>query len=122
MKPEEINTEFAQAYNERDLEKLVELYEDGAVLGSAPGAPLAEGKQAIRSSLASLVALRGELSLARRRYCVVSGELAIISIDFVLSGGRAPDGSPVEMRGTTAELARRQADGRWKYVVDLPFA
>ncbi len=121
MQPEAINLEFSRAYNEHDLDKLVALYEDDAVLGPAPGAPLVLGKQAIRASLAPFVALGGELALAKRRYCVVSGELALISIDFVLSGGRAPDGSPVEMRGTTAELARRQADGRWKYVVDLPF-
>ncbi len=33
-----------------------------------------------------------------------------------------PDGNPLEMSGTCAEVARRQADGTWKYVLLDPFA
>jgi ketosteroid isomerase-like protein len=122
MTPEDINLLFAQAYNDQNLDQLLELYEDGAVLAPAPGAPLVSGLEAIRESLKPFVALGGRLSLVKRRYCVVSGELALISIDFALSGARAPDGSPLDMTGTTTEVARRQPDGRWKYVVDLPFS
>jgi ketosteroid isomerase-like protein len=122
MTPEDINLLFAQAYNDQNLDQLLELYEDGAVLAPAPGAPLVSGLEAIRESLKPFVALGGRLSLVKRRYSVVSGELALISIDFALSGARAPDGSPLDMTGTTTEVARRQPDGRWKYVVDLPFS
>jgi hypothetical protein len=33
---------------------------------------------------------------------------------------RSRCGTPVESRGATVELARRQPDGTWKYVIDLP--
>jgi ketosteroid isomerase-like protein len=29
-----------------------------------------------------------------------------------------PDGSPADLGATTAEVARRQADGSWLYVID----
>ena len=29
-----------------------------------------------------------------------------------------PDGSPAELGATTAEVARRQPDGSWLYVID----
>ncbi len=42
-------------------------------------------------------------------------------IDFHLTGGTDDDGNPVELHGSTAEVARRQPDGTWKYVFDHPF-
>ena len=32
--------------------------------------------------------------------------------------GTGPDGNPVALGATTAEVARRQADGTWRYVID----
>jgi hypothetical protein len=33
-----------------------------------------------------------------------------------------PDGSPAELGATTAEVARRQPDGTWLYVIDNAWA
>ena len=35
--------------------------------------------------------------------------------------GTGPDGQPVELAGSNVEVARRQPDGRWLYVIDHPF-
>jgi ketosteroid isomerase-like protein len=32
-----------------------------------------------------------------------------------------PDGSPISMTGHSAEVARRQPDGSWRFVIDNPF-
>ena len=32
--------------------------------------------------------------------------------------GTGPDGKPLTMGATTAEVARRQADSTWRYVID----
>ena len=44
-----------------------------------------------------------------------AGDLALIHTPWTL---RMPDGSSPE--GATAEVARRQSDGSWKYVIDNP--
>ena len=31
-----------------------------------------------------------------------------------------PDGSPLEMEGTYADVLRRQNDGTWKFIIDNP--
>jgi len=36
--------------------------------------------------------------------------------------GTEPDGTPVVLGATTAEVARRQADGTWRYVIDNAWA
>jgi ketosteroid isomerase-like protein len=118
MKPEALNDLFGAAYNDNDLEGLLALYESDALLDFG-AAGLVRGQGAIRAALEPFLALRGRLSY-ERRFCIVSGDLALLSIAFTLTGGRAPDGSSVEASGATVELARRQPDGTWKYVIDLP--
>jgi hypothetical protein len=34
--------------------------------------------------------------------------------------GTAADGSAVDANGTSVEIARRGADGAWRYLIDLP--
>ena len=34
--------------------------------------------------------------------------------------GTGPKGERIELSGESAELARRQSDGTWRYVIDLP--
>jgi ketosteroid isomerase-like protein len=118
MKPGDLNDRFGAAYNSRDLEAMLALYERDAVLDFGPHGPV-RGTSAIRAALEPFVALGGKLDYTRR-FCVEAGDLALISIEYRLTGGRAPDGSPVAASGATVELGRRQPDGSWKYVIDLP--
>ena len=46
-----------------------------------------------------------------------AGDLAYLANIWLLSG-TGPDGNPVVLGATTAEVARRQADGSWRYVID----
>jgi ketosteroid isomerase-like protein len=48
---------------------------------------------------------------------VTVGDLAYLSNTWSLSG-TGPDGNPVALGATTAEVTRRQADGTWRYVID----
>jgi len=53
------------------------------------------------------------------RNVYVSGGIALVIADWSLKG-RGADGSDVDMSGSTADVARRGANG-WKFVVDNPF-
>jgi ketosteroid isomerase-like protein len=46
-----------------------------------------------------------------------AGDLAYLSNTWSLNG-TGPDGNPVTLGATTAEVARRQTDGTWRYVID----
>lgn len=118
MKPEELNDRFGDAYNAGRMQDMLALYEGDAVVDFGASG-LVRGHAAIRAVLEPFMALRGQISY-QRRFTVVSGDLALLSIEYTLKGGRAPDGSLVESTGATVELARRQPDGTWKYVIDLP--
>lgn len=87
-----------------DVDGMVALYEPGAVLDCGQGR-LIVGREAIRAFYAKLVALGRKFDFGDQRPAIISGDVALTST-------RVPDGS------VTAEVARRQGDGTWLWVID----
>ncbi len=48
------------------------------------------------------------------------GDIALITAKWELTGTGA-DGKPVQLAGQSFEVARRQADGSWRYLIDSPW-
>jgi uncharacterized protein (TIGR02246 family) len=114
--PEQMHPQFEQAFNAGDIEALMALYEPDAALVPQPGA-IAEGEAAIREALRWFLDRGGSISLDTKLVLRV-GDLAYLANRWSLTGGTMPDGSPAELGTTTAEVARRQPDGTWLYVID----
>ncbi len=115
--PAELHSRFIQALNAGDLDGLLALYTDDSVLLPSDG-QLARGCKAIREAYSMLVALRPVIQLNTRRI-TDNGDIALLSADWRLKGA-GPDGSPIEMAGRSAEVARRGKDGNWYYLIDDP--
>ena len=115
--PEDLHRLFKQMLNSGDIDALVDLYAvDGFFM--ARGAP-ARGSTAIRQELAKNVAVKPTIQLATRRV-VQAGDTALLLADWQFHG-TTEDGGEVSTSGTSIEVARRQPDGSWRYVIDLPF-
>ena len=114
--PEQMHGLFEQAFNAGDLEALMALYESDAALIPQPGT-VVEGTAAIRDALRWFLDRGGRIGLDSKLVVRV-GDLAFLSNRWSLSGGTMPDGSPAELGAVTAEVARRQPDGTWLYVID----
>jgi uncharacterized protein (TIGR02246 family) len=114
--PEQMHGAFEQAFNAGDIEALMALYEPDATLVPQPGA-VAEGTAAIRESLRWFLDRGGRITLDTKLVLRV-GDLAYLSNRWSLTGATMPDGSAAELGAVTAEVARRQADGSWLYVID----
>jgi ketosteroid isomerase-like protein len=110
-------TNRALAYDPQDLERLLvsrqhagdvdgmaALYEPEALLDSG-GGTLTQGREAIRKLFGELVATGRKFQMGEQRPALVCGHLALTST-------RLPDGI------VTAEVARRQNDGTWLWVID----
>lgn len=117
MRPADINQAFAAAYNARRVEGFLALYEPGSVVVDRHGAEH-RGHDAIARDLAGLLSVGGTMASANR-YALVHGDLALLNADWSIET-RDADGAPLVVSGRSAEVARRQADGRWLYAVDHP--
>lgn len=87
-----------------DVDGMTALFEPHAVLDSGEGR-LALGREAIRALFADITATGRKFASGNQSPAVISGDLALTST-------RLPDGS------VTAEIARRQGDGTWLWVID----
>jgi uncharacterized protein (TIGR02246 family) len=117
-KPEQIHQLWTQHFNARDLDALVDLFEDQATLILEPGRSVV-GKEAIRSAISAF--LVGGSIEGTTRSVTQSGDIALLSANFHMHS-TGPDGESIEMSGTTTEVVRRQADGHWRFVIDNPFS
>ena len=115
MTPEQIHRLFEDAFNDGDIDNLMLLYEPDAVLVPQPGS-VATGTEQVRAALQGYLGLNGRITLDTKLVLSV-GDLAYLSNTWSLNG-TGPDGSPLTLGATTAEVARRQPDGTWLYVID----
>ena len=116
--PEDLDRQFAEALNAGKLDALVALYEPQATLMPSPG-KLVTGTAAIREALGQFVAGKPKMSLTPK-VVAQSGDIAVLTAKWDLSMA-GPDGKPANMTGQSAEVVRKQPDGRWLFVIDLPF-
>jgi ketosteroid isomerase-like protein len=89
-----------------DADGMSALYEPDAILDIGNG-QFARGREAIRRFYSELIATGRIFDLGVQRPAIVSGDLALTSTHL-------PNGL------VTAEIARRQNDGTWLWVIDQP--
>lgn len=111
---EAIHPAVEAGVNDQDLDGLMALYAPDAVMVLMDGSTAA-GAEAIREQWADLLAMGGQMTV-RSRYAIAAGDLAVLSNEWVYRLGED------EMSAVTSEVAARQPDGGWLYVVDHPFA
>lgn len=102
--PQDLERMLVIRQHEGDVEGMVALFEPDAVIDTADG-QFTRGHAAIRALFARQIAARMKFKVGVQRPALICGELALTSTAL-------PDGS------VTSEVARRQADGTWLWVID----
>lgn len=105
-RPEDLGRFIVERLNAGDVDGIVALYEPDAVL-SLPGGRIAHGSTEIRVAYTQIVA-------AGKTFAPGTPLPALHNGDLALTATRLPCG------GATAEVARRQPDGSWLWVIDEP--
>jgi uncharacterized protein (TIGR02246 family) len=116
--PEAVIERFSQLLADGDLDAMVELYEPDATFVPQPGERVT-GRDEIRAALSTFLAVEPRMT-GRIEKVLRAGDTALVANRWKLSG-TAPDGSPVEMAATSADVLRRRADGSWGIVIDDPW-
>jgi len=112
-RPFEINEAFAAAFNSRDPAQLLALYEADAALRPHQSPATVQGREALREALAALTRVPGRMR-SRNVFCTECGDIALLKAEWTIED----DAGAVRARGSSVEVARRQPDGGWRYVID----
>ena len=109
---------FSELLARGELDAMVELYEPDATFSPQPGESVS-GRDAIRAALSGFLAVKPRMT-GQIEKVLRAGDTALVANRWSLSG-TAPDGQPVSMGATSADVLRRRPDGSWGIVIDDPW-
>jgi ketosteroid isomerase-like protein len=113
--PEGVVASLVQRFNSGEVSAMMALYEPEAVMVAKDGRPITD-----RAEIAAELERDLRLGLpleAKARHVFVAGDIAQIVLDWSIDG-TGPDGEHVHVGGSASDVARRGADGLWRYVID----
>jgi len=102
--PQQLEPMLIARQHAGDVDGMLALFEVGAMVDRGEGRFL-HGREAIRAYYAEIVASGRKFAIGEQRPALICGDLALTST-------RLPDGD------ITSEVARRQTDGSWLWVID----
>lgn len=117
QQPEELHQLFVACVNAHDVDALLALYEQDSTVADLQGHSL-QGTDNLRAFLMGFLAVVKQIG-GETRKVLVSGNIALLSSSYhaILT---AHDGEMISLTGTSAEVARRQPDGTWRFLIDDP--
>jgi ketosteroid isomerase-like protein len=110
--PEEVGDLFLHYMRGGDLDALLTVYDPEVAFRNRAGEVL-HGLDALRQELAPLAAARAVFEF-KIRAVIQAGDVALIHNEWKLS-------SPEQMSGYAIEVAKRQPDGTWRWLIGDPF-
>jgi uncharacterized protein (TIGR02246 family) len=116
--PEQVLESIVEGINTGNLDALLPLYERNAAFATQPGS-LAHGASGIHEALTGFISMKGKLELEVTRVLEVD-DLAFVAGSWSFNG-TGPDGEPVQLGASNADVLRRQEDGTWRFVIDNPW-
>lgn len=114
--PAELHLLFTAAVNDKDADALLALYEPSGTAVRLDGST-STGEPELRTMIDQLLSMIEHID-GQTRKVISNGDVALTSASWRARLVTA-DGSH-EASGTTAEIARRQPDGSWRWVIDDP--
>lgn len=106
--PASVAHEFASAFNSQDPDAVEAVYEPGGLFVPEPGKIVTgDARKAANQRFLDL-GLPIEL---KPRHVYEHDGIALLIVDWTIG----------DVHGTATDVARKGADGRWRYVIDNPF-
>lgn len=109
---------FAERAASGDAAGLLALYEPGAVFQPAVGAVL-RGIDEFGPALGELAAMRPRIEYSGDPDVVIVDDIALVSNSWAMTA-ELQDGTVHREGGVSADVLRRQPEGRWLVLIDQP--
>ena len=105
---------YADALNAGDADAVLALFRPDATMHTFSGKVLTD-LEALRAETVQTIATQAQLT-NKPKSTLIGGDTALIIVDWNLEA-TLPDGTRISPTGTTTAVARRSADGSWRFAV-----
>ncbi len=109
--PEDVGRLIVEAISNGDVDAVIAMYEPEAAMPNQQG-EVVSGTDALRQMLAPFIASKPDLKVEVEKV-IQAGDIALTHSSWRMT-------KPEPVSGRAIEIARRQQDGTWPYVVDDP--
>ncbi|MEM1250732.1 MAG: nuclear transport factor 2 family protein [Acidobacteriota bacterium] len=113
--PREISRLVARHLENGDLEGVVSLFDPECRIFFPPGEPPKLGLDGARSAFAEVIGQRPSL-ISEIKAEIITGDVALLQAAWRLESSDRT----LLASGRSMEVARRSADGGWRYLIDCP--
>jgi len=113
--PEGVIPSLIERFNSGRVTAMMELHDPESVFVENDGSTMTD-RAAITARLDRDLKLGIPLT-ANVRHVFVAGDIAQIIVDWFIDG-TGPDGREVHLTGSACDIARRDANGFWRYLID----
>ena len=122
LRPEDPDYLLAHAFNDRDVAAVEALYEEGSITRQIPeqGSEAGPGSALVSSLIEAAAGSEQRMNMAVLQVTQV-GDVALLCSQWSVTGNAA-DGTPISINHRGCEVTRRQPNGEWKFVIDVPGA
>jgi ketosteroid isomerase-like protein len=114
-KPEDVIPSLAERFRSGDVKEQMDLYAPEAVFIAPDGRTITD-----HAEITAIIGHDIKLGLPLKldvRHVFVADDTAQIVVDWSIEG-KGPDGQDVRLAGSACDIARRGADGYWRYLID----
>lgn len=115
--PAQLPVLFQDALNSGDVDGLLSLFAPDAGMRLVTGEHIT-GAEALRAEISSTVAAHGRLTNVQR-HTLVGADTVLLVTDWTMEID-GPDGQRIAPTGATANIARRDPDGGWRFTLLNP--
>jgi ketosteroid isomerase-like protein len=115
-KPENANECYALAFNSKNIEFLISLYEEKAKLLSNNSE--ITGKESIKIELQKYIQLDGQMKI-KNRFTTQFEDIALLGSTWEIEF-KNRQGEITIIKGLGSEVVRQQSDGTWLFIIDNP--
>jgi len=110
---------FMDCIGRGDMEAALACFDPEALYVEKSGNALS-GREAIKKAISTLVNMKAKMEVYEHNNLPVTKDL-MYRMDKWTVKGTGPNGKPMEMKGASVHLLRRNAEGYWMWLVDSPF-
>lgn len=108
---------MGSSYNSRDIDSVMNTYEESAVVLFEPGRPVS-GAAAIKAAFEGSLAVNPHFDFGKHEV-TVADDIALHLTPWTMTG-KTPDGHSINQSGLSVAVLRKQGGGEWLMVIDNP--